>query len=221
MLPFGNIAQEAREAAAAPAAAAAAAPSAPSNSTGSSTGSGNELPPQPSEVDALQDIMRRLNFMDATTQFHGSNETVLILQQQDRTLQVLVDVLRIDVAQVRDLLEQCGYDIAMTVATYYSQLALLQPLPPDNSSSSSNKKRGWAPSGESPAKIRIQDKLLMLRGTPVGWECYSKPNGVVFFRHIESGTECLNANIQLPTITSTPPVPVFLPVDYSNGGEKV
>ena len=176
-----------------------------------------------------------------------SNETLLILQRQDRTLQVLVDVLRLDVAHVRDLLETCGYDIAMAVATYYSQLALLQTSALDGSApssenlglfnfgsgSSGNKKRGWAPSGESPAKIRVHDKILLLRGTPVGWECCSKPNGVVFFRHIKTGIECTEAlKIELPSIpsltlpsssstSSSSSDNVFRPVDYKNGGDKV
>ena len=195
------------------------------------------------QVDALQEIMQQLNFMeqaaDSISGAQQSNETILILQRQDRTLQVLVDVLRLDVAHVRDLLEQCGYDIALAVATYYSQLALLQSSALDGSASSGNK-RGWAPSGagESPAKIRVHDKILLLRGTPVGWECCSKPNGVVFFRHIKTGTECTEAiKIELPSIPSLIPSSsssslsssssssssenVFRPVDYENGGEKV
>ena len=203
------------------------------------------------QVDALQEIMQQLNFMeqaaDSISGAQQSNETILILQRQDRTLQVLVDVLRLDVAHVRDLLEQCGYDIALAVATYYSQLALLQSsaldgsAPSSHGSASSGNKRGWAPSGagESPAKIRVHDKILLLRGTPVGWECCSKPNGVVFFRHIKTGTECTEAiKIELPSIPSLIPSSsssssslssssssssdnVFRPVDYENGGEKV
>ena len=198
------------------------------------------------QVDALQEIMQQLNFMeqaaDSISGAQQSNETILILQRQDRTLQVLVDVLRLDVAHVRDLLEQCGYDIALAVATYYSQLALLQSsaldgsAPSSDGSASSGNKRGWAPSGagESPAKIRVHDKILLLRGTPVGWECCSKPNGVVFFRHIKTGTECTEAiKIELPSIPSLIPSSsssssslsssenVFRPVDYENGGEKV
>ena len=203
------------------------------------------------QVDALQEIMQQLNFMeqaaDSISGAQQSNETILILQRQDRTLQVLVDVLRLDVAHVRDLLEQCGYDIALAVATYYSQLALLQSSALDGSAPSSassgmssGNKRGWAPSGagESPAKIRVHDKILLLRGTPVGWECCSKPNGVVFFRHIKTGTECTEAiKIELPSIPSLIPSSssslssssssssssenVFRPVDYENGGEKV
>jgi hypothetical protein len=171
---------------------------APANTTNASTPANiapaaNVVNAQDPTVDAMREIMERLNFMETTesgiyaTQNSPVSETVLILQQQDRTLQVLVDVLCLDVPQARDLLEQCAYDIAAAVSTYYSH------------GSSSSKKRGWAPSGESPAKLRTSNRILLLRGTPVGWECYSKPNGVVFFHHIQSGTECLEARIQLPT----------------------
>ena len=218
-------------------------------SVDASTPSAATAMPAP-QVDALQEIMQRLNFMeqaaDGVQEGAQSNETLLILQRQDRTLQVLVDVLRLDVAHVRDLLETCGYDIAMAVATYYSQLALLQTSALDGSAPSSDgsgssgnkkldKKRGWAPSGESPAKIRVHDKILLLRGTPVGWECCSKPNGVVFFRHIKTGIECTEAlKIELPSIpsltlpsssssstSSSSSDNVFRPVDYKNGGDKV